>query len=179
MVTLLYLHACGDSSTVCDGYPPQSESNHVLPFAVGENYLVTRAACASSHPPPRLQFAYDFAMPIGSGIHATRDGVVSEFRNEFVDGTGAGFGNYIYIEHSDNTVSRYAHLTENGILVGLGEAVVQGQLIGLSGNTGFSTGPHLHYDVADCSEDPNRCVTFPITFKNTRPHPEGLIVGEF
>ncbi len=58
-----------------------------------------------------------------------------------------GKENFIYILHDDGTVGQYAHLEENGILVNEGVFVKQGQLIGKSGNTGYSTTPHLHFVV--------------------------------
>jgi len=55
--------------------------------------------------------------------------------------------NGVWIEHDDGTRSKYLHLVTNGALVDEGDVVVRGQLIGLTGNTGFSTGPHLHFEI--------------------------------
>lgn len=85
------------------------------------------------------------------------------------------------IRHADATVARYIHLTTNGALVVVGDTVLQGQRVGLSGNSGASTGPHLLFDVQTCG--PNRppgyntlpCgMTVPLSFRNTEPHSYGL-----
>ena len=58
---------------------------------------------------------------------------------------GYGYGNYIAIEHPDGKVTIYGHLSS--VAVGVGQTVVQGQVIGYSGSTGNSSGPHLHFEV--------------------------------
>ena len=60
-------------------------------------------------------------------------------------GWGGGYGNVIYINHPDGTQTRYAHLSK--VLVSPGQYVSQGQKIALSGNTGVSTGPHVHFEI--------------------------------
>ena len=60
-------------------------------------------------------------------------------------GCGSGFGNHVYVKHEDGTVSRYAHLS--AVNVRVGQKVGAGQLLGLLGNSGNSTGPHLHFEV--------------------------------
>mgnify|MGYP000197477343 CR=1 FL=1 len=93
--------------------------------------------------------------------------------------------NYVFIQHQDGSVARYFHLTHNGALVEEGDKVNTGDVIALSGNTGQSGGPHLHFDVQQCG--PNLpphynqlpCgQTVPISFKNTRFHHCGLKSGE-
>jgi murein DD-endopeptidase MepM/ murein hydrolase activator NlpD len=81
----------------------------------------------------------DLAGPVGTPIHATGDGVVT-----FAGRNGA-YGNLIKISHELGTETRYAHLSR--IEVKVGERVSQGDRIGDMGNTGRSTGPHLHYEV--------------------------------
>ncbi len=71
--------------------------------------------------------------------------------------------NYILIQHDDRTLGSYCHIKYRGSKVAVGERVDAGQLIALSGNTGFSVGPHLHFQVSDPpSELPRR--TFPVQF---------------
>ncbi|MGR3411457.1 MAG: DUF5930 domain-containing protein [Paracoccus sp. (in: a-proteobacteria)] len=87
----------------------------------------------------RMHEGVDMAGPIGTPIHATGDGVVT-----FAGRQGA-YGNLIKIEHELGTETRYGHLSRIGVKVG--QRVSQGDLIGAMGNTGRSTGPHLHYEV--------------------------------
>jgi murein DD-endopeptidase MepM/ murein hydrolase activator NlpD len=82
----------------------------------------------------------DFVAPIGTQIRSTADGKVLR------SGRAGAYGEMIEIEHGDGFVSRYAHLSRRH--VNDGDKVERGQLIGLLGNTGRSTGPHLHYEVS-------------------------------
>lgn len=81
----------------------------------------------------------DFSADIGTPVYATGDGVVK------TAGWESGYGNSIVIDHGYNYVTRFAHLSK--ILVKPGQSVKRGDLIGNVGNTGKSTGPHLHYEV--------------------------------
>lgn len=81
----------------------------------------------------------DMAGPIDSKIYATADGVVK------FAGRGGAYGNMIDIDHGFSVVTRYGHLSQ--ILVEDGQTVKKGQIIGIEGSTGRSTGPHLHYEV--------------------------------
>jgi murein DD-endopeptidase MepM/ murein hydrolase activator NlpD len=114
-------------------------------------------------------------MPIGTTVTAARAGVVAEIRMKFRDGQpGEGESNWVKIRHADGTIAAYSHLTEKGALVRIGDPVVAGQPIGLSGNTGNTGGlPHLHFHVCPCSE-PVDCGTLPVTFRNADPEPTGL-----
>ena len=82
----------------------------------------------------------DFRGNRGEGIYATADGVVKKaFRN-------GGYGNYVLIDHGNGYTSSFSHMQK--YLVHKGDRVERGQLIGLIGNTGRSTGSHLHYEIA-------------------------------
>ena len=82
----------------------------------------------------------DIPGPVGTPIYATADGIISALR--VVQG---GYGNMIEVNHGKGIATRYGHLSR--ILVADNTRVVRGQLIGLMGSTGRSTGPHLHYEV--------------------------------
>ncbi len=163
-----------------DLYPDQAASLYVLPWSIGETYLVTQGNCTNRSHRVGLnqQFAYDFGMPLGTIVHAAREGVVIVVEERYRDGTKIpGQENYVSILHNDNTVARYVHLTIDGALVAEGDTVEQGQMIGISGNSGNSTGPHLHFDVMDrnCAPQFIDCHSLPTTFLNTTPHPQGLL----
>ncbi|MEO6263548.1 MAG: M23 family metallopeptidase [Luteimonas sp.] len=105
-----------------------------------------------SHVDPQNRYAVDFAADIGTPVVAAREGVVMQVESDF-DKAGLnrekydGRANFVRILHDDGTMALYAHLQESGVLVRVGQRVRAGQKIGLSGNTGFTTGPHLHFAV--------------------------------
>ncbi|CAF1202236.1 unnamed protein product [Rotaria sordida] len=80
----------------------------------------------------------DYACPIGTSVHATASGTVKDVN------FGSDYGTHIVIESSDKVRQLYAHLSQK--LVTVGQSVKAGNVIGKSGNTGRSTGPHLHYE---------------------------------
>ena len=162
----------------CEGpYPDQASSPYVLPYEVGKTFVIGQGNCGTgSHAKgTQVQYAYDILMPIGTPVVAARAGIVLLVEERFEDGTNVpGQENYINIVHSDGTIAGYVHLTKDGSNVAVNDVIVQGQLIGLSGNSGSSSEPHLHFHVQACSG----CITTPITFRNTRSHPNGLVQGE-
>lgn len=84
----------------------------------------------------------DFGGPIGTAIKAAASGTVTVAR---LGGYNGGYGNYVVISHPNGTQTLYAHM--NSISVSVGQSVGQGVQIGTIGNTGKSTGPHLHFEV--------------------------------
>ncbi|WP_179228676.1 peptidoglycan DD-metalloendopeptidase family protein [Leptolyngbya ohadii] len=88
----------------------------------------------------RMHRGIDIANDVGTPIHAAADGVV-----EYAGWNSGGYGNMVEIRHADGSMTRYAHL--NRILVRSGQRIQQNGLIGEMGSTGFSTGPHLHFEV--------------------------------
>jgi murein DD-endopeptidase MepM/ murein hydrolase activator NlpD len=171
----LALSACGgpdDHEYDCAVFPEAAQSPHILPWNVGETHRAFPHA-ANFAPSPQM-YALDLEMPIGTQILAIRDGtvvrVVENFSN---DDHVFGHENAVYVEHADGTVARYLHLTTDGALVTVGDAVLQGEVIALSGNSGQSRGPHLHLDVtADCCAVPPNYdslpagQTQPLAFRN-------------
>lgn len=87
----------------------------------------------------RYHAGMDFSAPIGTDIYATGDGIVEDA------GWESGYGNCVVINHGYGYKTRYAHMSK--MSVRRGEQVIRGQVIGHVGNTGKSTGPHLHYEV--------------------------------
>lgn len=85
--------------------------------------------------------AIDIGVPEGSNVFATSSGTVK------FAGAASGYGYAVYIDHGNGLVSRYGHLLAGGIKVSTGQTVTAGQVIALSGNTGVSTGPHLHFEM--------------------------------
>jgi hypothetical protein len=93
----------------------------------------------------------DFPVPKGTPIYASAGGVV-----EYAGFNPSGFGNLVEIDHGNGVMTRYAHNSK--VLVKVGQIVKRGQEISLSGTTGRSTGPHLHFEVRyhGVAEDPIR-----------------------
>ena len=87
----------------------------------------------------KFHYGMDFVAPVGTPVYATADGIVE------MAGKNLGYGNYVKINHGYDYETAYGHL--NSIGVRKGQKVVRGQIIGTVGNTGISTGDHLHYEV--------------------------------
>ncbi|MES0491192.1 MAG: M23 family metallopeptidase [Leptospirales bacterium] len=143
-------HRFGAKAEMMAGNPNAVHNGtYAPPFEKGKEYYLSNAFMGNlSH---KGKYAVDFNMPKGSMICAAREGVVVRMKN---DGNKGGpspkfndDGNYVSILHSDGTYGNYAHFRQWGILVKVGDKIKEGQNIGYSGNTGYSTGPHLHFDV--------------------------------
>lgn len=171
---------------VCTGYPDWQSSAYVLPYPAGASYQVIQGNCSPQSDGHRgaNRYAYDFGMPIGTPVAASRAGTVIEVEESHTDGQVAatGFDNYVVIRHVDGTTAIYGHLTHDGVTPNIGDAVTQGEVIALSGNTGNTGGiPHLHVSIQDC--DPVTlgtagCPSRPLTYSNTDPNPGGLARGQ-
>lgn len=127
------------------------EQLYLFPYARGKSYRVIQGYGSRFSHRGLEQFAIDFKMDVGTPVHAARDGVVARIEESnsigcWEDGCGK-YANYIVILHADGTTGEYYHLQKDGALVDVGEKVIAGQQIGLSGNTGHTTMPHLHFAV--------------------------------
>jgi murein DD-endopeptidase MepM/ murein hydrolase activator NlpD len=130
---------------------------YTLPYKEGESYSVDQGYGGKfSHYMKGKTHAIDFAMDEGTIICAARDGIVIGVKD---DSNKHGktiqfqeFGNYITIYHNDGTMANYFHIEKKGSKVKVGDKVTAGQEIGYSGNTGWSSGPHLHFQVYSFNE---------------------------
>ncbi len=105
-----------------------------------------------SHAEPQSRYAIDLSAPEGTPVRAAREGVVMQLEDGFEEsGTDRErFGhraNLVRILHADGSMAIYAHLAPDSVAAARGARVRAGQVIGAVGNTGFSTGPHLHFAV--------------------------------
>lgn len=126
--------------------------NYGQPTPSGKAYKVSQGFYGErSHKREESRYAIDITLPVGTPILAVREGIVMSVDQDFdVGGYEDKYrnkANQVLILHDDGTVGVYAHLLLESIPVSPGQTVKQGQPIGLSGNTGFSSGPHLHFEV--------------------------------
>lgn len=146
-------------------FPEPVDSPYCLPYPVGASARVSQAwGDTGTH---RGRFAIDFSMPFGSEVAAARSGTVSETRSQYRDDdpTG-GHENCVFVLHDDDTMAMYLHLSEDGVLVEVGDTVTTGQVIGLVGTTGTST-PHLHFEVYEGQREKGQWYrTLPVSFAN-------------
>jgi murein DD-endopeptidase MepM/ murein hydrolase activator NlpD len=139
-----------------------------LPFAPGATFKVTQAYNGQYSHFGSDQYAIDFKMPVGTPVHAARGGMVAKIKDNSSRG-GAdrkyeNDANYILIRHDDGTLANYAHLAKGGAKVVIGQRVQAGELIALSGNTGFSSGAHLHFSVFKTKDGKGR-LSLPVKFE--------------
>ena len=120
-----------------------------LPYEINKSHLLVQGYFSRGTHKNRA--ALDFKMKRGTNVCAARDGVVIRVKEDGNKGGGnvkyRPYGNLIVIQHDDQTRSGYWHLKYNGALVNVGDTVKQGQIIGLSGKTGYTYLPHLHFIV--------------------------------
>lgn len=140
---------------------------YILPYAVGDSFPVSQGYGGTYSHTGGDKYSIDWRMPVGTPIHAARAGTVVGVKADSSEGGGdkkyEWDANYILIKHNDGTLGHYVHLKKDGVTVKLGQEVEAGQLIGFSGNTGHSTGPHLHFAVFKAHDGKQR-QTIPIRY---------------
>jgi murein DD-endopeptidase MepM/ murein hydrolase activator NlpD len=138
-----------------------------LPFEKGRSYRVVQGYQGASTHHGRDEYAIDFGMRKGTPVCAARDGIVVDLKESSKTGGSdekyRNMSNFVSIAHDDGTIAEYHHLHYEGVLVELGQQVEAGQRIGISGNTGYSTGPHLHFGVYSAVDGRHR-QSHPVTF---------------
>jgi murein DD-endopeptidase MepM/ murein hydrolase activator NlpD len=128
---------------------------YALPYAIGNSYRVLQGYGSRFSHTGLEAFAIDFDMPEGTPVHAARAGVVARVEESHSIGCW----------EDDGTTGEYYHLQKDGALVEIGESVARGQKIGLSGNTGHTTMPHLHFAVYRATEWGNT-QSIPVRFQS-------------
>ncbi len=166
------------------GYPMKhyfSDEGYLPPIEPNKSFQVAQAFGGEfSHTDKENKYAVDITMPVGTPIFAARDGQVmsvdSDFYKNGIDKKYLSKANNIRILHDDGSMALYAHLELEKLEVYPGLKVRAGKLIGYSGNTGYSSGPHLHFVVQY-----NRgmeLVSTPFKFFNKNGQLEEPIVGK-
>lgn len=146
-----------------------NEADYAMPFKPGRYVVMQGPRGSYSHfAGSESENAVDWTAPEGTVVCAAREGRVVGVRQ---DSTVGGpdrklrpFANYIIIKHADGTFADYVHLKPGGALVKMGDEVTVGQPIGLSGQTGFTSAPHLHFSVFQAI-DGKKKITLPFRLK--------------
>lgn len=133
----------------CSTSTHTGDSNYYLPFKKGSSYKVLQGENGLFTHYGDNAYAIDFDMPQDTEICAIRDGIVIFVKQSSNEGGPykkeyREKGNCIWIIHDDGTIAIYYHLRQNSSKVKIGDNAKAGDIIGYSGNTGFSTQPHLH-----------------------------------
>ena len=122
-----------------------------FPFETSSTHTVSQGYNGAYTHTGSSQYALDFMMDEGTKVCASREGVVVRTKADSnrggYDKKYASDGNYVTIAHAGGTLATYYHLKRGGVSVNVGEYVGRGRVLGYSGNTGFSSGPHLHFAV--------------------------------
>lgn len=141
--------------------------HYASPLLPAGNYRIVQGFNGNYSHSGASRYAVDFAAPVGTPVFAARGGVVIATKADGRQGgpsrTLAKHANYVAIFHDDGTTGEYYHLKYQGVAVSRGDKVTRGQLIGYSGNTGFSSLPHLHFGVY-VAKPHGKYQSVPITF---------------
>jgi murein DD-endopeptidase MepM/ murein hydrolase activator NlpD len=126
---------------------------YAIPFYPGTKFTLDQGfGGAFSHNDAESHYSLDLAVPEGTSVVAARDGVIMQIEENFrATGSDAKrYGdraNYVRVLHDDGSLAVYAHLAPRSILFRPGDRIHAGNFLAKSGDTGFSTGPHLHFSV--------------------------------
>lgn len=160
-------------ATCTDKKPPVLSLNgFYLPLTCGKSAKISQGNFGSFSHKGNAAYAYDFSIGVGTPMVAMADGTVKYM----YDKTGPGdpcynggdsscfpYANYVVLKHADGTLTTYKHLSK--VSVSLGQVIKRGTQIGLSGSTGFSTGPHAHVmRMNDCGQ--YNCPSIPLEFQD-------------
>jgi murein DD-endopeptidase MepM/ murein hydrolase activator NlpD len=148
-----------------------ASATYRVPFETGRSVLVSQGFNGRVTHKGDSKYAVDFQVPVGTPVVAAREGTVAAVQSAHdkggFDRSYGSFANYIVIEHPDRTYGQYAHLKKDGVMVRVGQKVKAGERIGYSGNTGYSSGPHLHFEVVKIDAGSGaKMVSVPIRFKS-------------
>jgi murein DD-endopeptidase MepM/ murein hydrolase activator NlpD len=144
---------------------------YALPFGVGQEHRVIQGFHGAFSHTGSNEFAVDFACPEGTPVLATREGLVVATHDSAVEnGTTPDYldyqrTNFVVVLHDDGTLGEYMHLATGGVRVRAGQRIARAQYIALSGNTGYSTTPHLHFQVMTAGPDGREARSFPFEFE--------------
>jgi hypothetical protein len=138
-----------------------------LPYPHGLTFAVLQGFHGAFSHRGSNEYAVDFGCPVATPVVAARPGVVVAI-NASAQGSGTSpefledsRANFVIVRHADGTLGEYMHLSPSGVEVQPGQPVERGQELALSGNTGFSSTPHLHFQVMTAAGDGMAKQSFP------------------
>lgn len=150
--------------------PPDPPDGFYLPLECGTTATVSQGNQSAFSHNGASAYAFDFALGIGTPMVAMAGGTVrfvydlTEPGDPCYDGGDASCineANYVFVEHADGTQTLYAHLSQ--VAVSVGQVVARGEIVGFSGSTGYSTGPHAHVQREEACGFPF-CGSIPLEF---------------
>jgi hypothetical protein len=147
--------------------PPEG---YYLPLQCGKSAKISQGNNGGFSHSGKAKYAFDFSIAVGTPMVAMADGVVKYLYDQTgpgdacYDGGGSScfpYANYVVLQHGDGRLTTYKHLSQ--VSVSLGQSVKRGAQVGLSGSTGYSTGPHAHVmKMEDCGQ--YNCQSIPLEF---------------
>lgn len=149
---------------------PKNDVRYRLPWMDGRTFVIGQAPGGriTTHNTAQSRDAVDITMPEGTPIVAARAGTVVHVAGDYTRGGMQpdlrDQANVVMVLHEDGTIAQYAHLMPGGVAVRAGEAVQPGKVLGYSGNTGLSDGPHLHFAVTRIVRDGDSLAEISIPF---------------
>ncbi len=153
---------------ILGNFRARHQQGHIyqLPYSEGAEFMVGQGFQGeATH---QGKYAIDWDMPVGTPVRAARGGIVMELMERYRAGRPdpelKTMANFVKIKHEDGTIGNYVHLAHNGVRVKLGDVVRSGQVIAHSGDTGYSTGPHLHFEVYSATRELGMR-TIPVEFR--------------
>lgn len=165
-----------------------SNYNYWPPFQKGQRHLISQSWLINqqldwiksggykkitTHRTKESAYAVDIVMPVGTKICAAREGILKDsiegYSNNFLYKL-LGKANYAYIEHDDGTLALYAHLKKHSLTIKAGQRVKKGECFAESGNTGKSSGPHLHFAILLPQHNDQNFISIPFKFSHNNGH---------
>ncbi len=166
------LSADEDQTESCSGYPEVAQ--YALPWAATTQHVLLEGNCGTGTNKGVSRYAYDFGMAVGTSVIAARAGTVTALETGFEAGNFPE-PNYVQITHADGSIGHYMQLAQNGAVVAVGDYVGLGQAIALSGDTGMTDLPALHFEVT--ADVGGYWESIPVSFSNSGSAVSPLVEG--